>query len=104
MAMFEKALIPVENTAPFEALRGAVTRALTPTEVEHFLKGLQSKGLKVRDWDGALQAGLFGADAIKNYSALNPAEQGMVREHYLESIEGVDPNLRMKFKNLFGYY
>ena len=104
MPMFEKALIPVENTAPFEALSVTIARLFSASEVERHLNAVKSKGLKVRNFDGALNSGLLGADAVAQYKALNPAEQGMVREQYLGALEQVDMKLRMKFKNIYGYY
>ena len=101
---FTKALIPVENKQPFEALRQAIAQALSTGSVEGFLKKLEKSNIRVREWEKALAAGVFGAEAQANYKALTPAEQGMVRENYLASIEEVDMKLRAKFKKLYGYY
>ncbi len=101
---FTKALIPVEHQQPFEALRQCIEKALSTGSVEGFLRGLEKADIRVREWEKALAAGMFGAEAQTHYKALTPAEQGMVRENYLASIEEVDMKLRAKFKNLYGYY
>ena len=101
---FTKALIPVVNTQPYEALRGSLKQTLSTDSVEPFLRKLEKSKIRVRDWEKALASGVFGAESQAQYKALNAAEQGMIRENYLASIEEVDMKLRKKFKNLYGYY
>jgi hypothetical protein len=101
---FIKAEITVEHVVPYEALRRALEQTLSRASVEKFLRGLQNSGTRIRDWDAVLQSGGFGKDAMEHYKALSAAEQGLIRENYLGSIEEVDMKLRKKFKSLYGYY
>lgn len=101
---FVKAEIPVEHVAPYEALRHALEQTLSRGSVEPFLRGLQKSSTRIRDWEAVLASGGLGKEATENYKALSAAEQGMIRENYLASIEEVDMKLRKKFKHLYGYY
>jgi len=100
--MFTQGQIAVENTAPYEALRKTV--AQTFTRAEDYLARLKKSGVRVRDWEAVLGAGLFGSEAKAQYAVLNPAEQGLIREHYLTLLEQVDSALRFKYRKLYGYY
>src|SRR5690242_4556674 len=100
--MFTQAQIAVENAAAYESLRNVIARNFA--QADSFLNKLQSAGLRVRDWQSVLQAGLFGTEAKAQWSVLNPGEQGLVREFYLSQLEQVDSTLRFKYRKLYGYY
>ena len=51
---FEPGVIKVEKEKEFAELKGAIVRALGPDRVEKFLKQIRSKGIRVRDLEGAL--------------------------------------------------
>jgi hypothetical protein len=108
---FEQATIKIQNEAEFARLQGAVEQAFLPEKAERFLKQLERKGVRVRDFDGVLkaraledagaQAGLSGAEL---YQALTVSDQAQMREFYLSKLEGIDQALRHKFKKLYQYY
>jgi hypothetical protein len=100
--MFTQAQIAVENTAPYEALRNTISQTLA--KADDYLKRLERSGVRVRDWQAALGANLFGIEAKAHYALLNPAEQGLIREFYLSALEKVDAALRFKYRKLYGYY
>jgi hypothetical protein len=110
---FEQAAIKVAREKEFGELRRAVERVLAPERAEKFLKRLQSKGIRVRDFDvmlasGALEQldGSLGKEgaARKLYEALPVSDQAQMREFYLSRVEEVDPGLRTKFQKLYRYY
>jgi len=107
---FQQAAIKVEREQEFQELKGAIERALSAGKVEQFLKRLDSRSVRIRDFDavlasGALDAGSGSGRTAKDlYSALTVSDQAQMREFYLFRIEEVDPELRGKFHKLFRYY
>ena len=51
---FEKAAIKVEKVEEFSRLQTAVEQAFLPEKAESFLKQLDRKGIRVRDFDVVL--------------------------------------------------
>ena len=108
MAGFEQAAIKVEREQEFQELKGAIERALSAAE--QFLKRLDSRSVRVRDFDAVLASGALdggsgsGKTAKDLYGALTVSDQAQMREFYLFRIEEVDPKLRGKFHKLFRYY
>jgi hypothetical protein len=108
---FEQATIKVEKAQEFAELRAAVEQAFQAPKVERFLKQLDRKGIRIRDFDAVLAAkvleGLIGAaglNAAQLYQALPVSDQAQMREFYLSQLEGADIALRHKFKKLYQYY
>jgi hypothetical protein len=123
MMGFEQAAIKIEKQQEFAKLQAAVEQAFLPETVERFLKQLDRKGIRVREFDGVLSARLLeevtgGADvgskvgsaagkelsAWQLYQALPLSDQAQMREFYLSKLETVDIALRHKFKKLYQYY
>ncbi len=109
---FEQATIKVQKETEFAKLQAAVEQAFVPEKVERFLKRLDRKEIRVRDFEGVLagraleyavgsQAGL---SAWQLYQALPVSDQAQMREFYLSKLEGIDTALRHKFKKLYQYY
>jgi hypothetical protein len=109
---FEQATIKVEKQQEFGKLQAAVEQAFAPDATEKFLKLLDRKGVRVRDFDGVLTArSLEDAaslpkdfSAAQLYHALPVSDQAQMREFYLSKLEGIDQTLRHKFKKLYQYY
>ena len=107
---FQQAAIKVEREQEFQELKGTIERALSTGQVERFLKRLDSRSVRVRDFDAVLASG--GLDASNGsgktakdvYSALTVSDQAQMREFYLFRIEEVEPKLRAKFHKLYQYY
>jgi hypothetical protein len=114
MAGFEQAAIKVENEQVFQELRDAIERALSAAKVEQFLKRLESRGVRIRDFEAVLNRGVLEQvdetlarerkTASGLYQALSVSDQGQMREFYLSRIEGVDLALRARFQKLYRYY
>jgi hypothetical protein len=109
---FEQATIKVQKEAEFAKLQAAVEQAFLPEKTERFLKQLNRKGIRVRDFDGVLAARAL-EDAVASqadlsawqlYQALPVSDQAQMREFYLSKLEGIDGALRHKFKKLYQYY
>ncbi len=107
---FEQAAIKVQKEPEFARLQAAVEQAFLPEKAERFLKQLDRKGIRVRDFDAVLAQrvlegfGEAGLDARQLYGSLPVSDQALMREFYLSQLEGVDIGLRHKFKKLYQYY
>jgi hypothetical protein len=107
---FQQAAIKVEKTQEFDRLQVAVEQAFRPEKTERFLKQLDRKGIRVRDFDAVLvqrvleSVGDSGLNAWQLYESLPVSDRAQMREFYLSKLEGVDVALRHKFKKLYQYY
>ncbi len=111
---FEQAAIKIEKQQEFAKLQATVEQAFLPEKVERFLKQLDRKGIRVREFDAVLSAraleGTAGSAAKSDlsawqlYQALPLSDQAQMREFYLSKLETVDIALRHKFKKLYQYY
>jgi hypothetical protein len=107
---FEQAAIKVQKTQEFAKVQGAIEQAFLPEKVERFLKQLDRKGIRIRDFDAVLAQrvlegfGEEGLDALQLYQSLPLSDQAQMREFYLSKLERVDVALRHKFKKLYQYY
>ena len=107
---FEQASIKVQKEQEFARLQAALEQAFRLENVERFLKQLDRKGIRVRDFDAVLAKrvlesfGEAGLNAQHLYEALAISDQALIREFYLSKLEAVDIALRHKFKKLYQYY
>ncbi len=108
---FEQATIKIEKAQEFAQLREAIEQVFQPAAVERFLKQLDRKGIRIRDFDAILAArsleaaaGASGLNAKQLYGSLTLSDQAQMREFYLSKLESVDQTLRHKFKKLYQYY
>ena len=102
------------NEQDYLALKSAVERLLAPAQIEKFLKKLDSKTVRIREWEKVLDKKVIedldeqfkksGKSAKQLYQALAVTDQGQIREFYLTRIEEVDPATRQKFHKLYSYY
>jgi hypothetical protein len=107
---FEQATIKVQQEQEYAKLQAAVEQAFLSEKVEKFLKQLDRKGIRIRDFDAILKHrvlegfGESGLNAQALYDALPVSDQAMMRELYLSKLETVEQSLRHKFKKLYQYY
>jgi hypothetical protein len=105
---FEQAAIKVEKAQEFARLQAAIEQAFQPEKVERFLKQMDRKGIRIRDFDAVLAQRVLDGDTAQNshqlYQSLVLSDQAQMREFYLSKIEKVDTALRHKFKKLYQYY
>ena len=116
---FEQAAIEIKKQQEYGTLQAVIERVFSPEKTEQFLKQLDRKGIRVRDFDGVLAAraleevaggsiSVTAADsklsAWQLYQALPLSDQAQMREFYLSKLETVDTALRHKFKKLYQYY
>jgi hypothetical protein len=107
---FQRAPIKIEKEQEFARLQGAVEQAFLPEKAGRFLKQLDRKGIRVRDFDAVLVQRVLegfaepGLNARQLYESLPVSDQAQMREFYLSKLETVDQALRHKFKKLFSYY
>jgi len=111
---YEQATIKVEKEAQFAELRAAVERVFAAGKVEKLLKRLDSRGVRIRNFDGVLDQQIIeyvdgslktsGKTAKGLYQELTVTDQGQMREFYLSKLEQVEDALRHKFRKLFQYY
>ena len=107
---FEQAATKVEKAQEFARLQAPIEQAFLPEKVERFLKHLDRKGIRVRDFDAVLAQRVLegfgepGTNAQQLYQSLALSDQAQMREFYLSKLENVEPSLRHKFKKLYQYY
>ena len=105
---FEQAAIKVEKAQEFARLQAAIEHAFAPEKAERFLKQMDRKGIRIRDFDGVLAQRVLEGETATNsqqlYQSLPLSDQAQIRELYLSKLEGVDVALRHKFKKLYQYY
>ncbi len=107
---FQQAAIKVEKAQEFARLQAAVEQAFLPERAQGFLKQLDRKGIRVRDFDAVLAQRLLESvgdselNARQLYESLPISDQAQMREFYLSKLEGVDVALRHKFRKLYQYY
>jgi len=107
---FQQAAIKVEKQQEFAALQAAIEQAFLPEKAGQFLKQLDRKGIRVRDFDSVLAQRVLegfadaGLNAQQLYQSLPVSDQAQVREFYLSKLETVEQSLRHKFKKLYQYY
>ena len=109
---FKQAAIKVAREKEFGELKEGLLRIFAPERVVQFLKGLQSKGIRIRDFDLMLTSGVLEKlddgfatlQARKLYEVLPASDQAQIREFYLSKIEEVDSALRARFQKLYRYY
>ena len=107
---FEQAAIKIQKEQEYSGLQAAVERAFRSENVEKFLKQLDRKGIRIRDFDAVLAKRMLedfaeaGLNAQHLYEALALSDQALIREFYLSKLEAVDGVLRHKFKKLYQYY
>jgi hypothetical protein len=111
---YQQAQIAVEKTQEFEQLKAAIGRIFASAALEKFLRGLEGKGVRVREFEKIANGGLLesadaelarsGKKAQQLYASLTVSDQALMREFYLERIEQVDPALREKYSKVYRYY
>jgi hypothetical protein len=105
---FEQAAIKVEKAQEYGRLQAAVEQAFLPDRVERFLKQMDRKGIRIRDFDGLLAQRVLDGDTAQNsqqlYQLLTVSDQAQMREFYLSKLEAIEQSLRHKFKKLYQYY
>ena len=102
--MFEQATIPVENPAVFAEVKSAIEAAFAPAAVAGYLKHVEHAQLRAREFEKILYEGLLGAAAKAKYAELGNADQGQIRERYLQLVERVAPELRGKYRKVYVSY
>jgi len=107
---FEQAAIKVQKEQDYAKLQAVVELAFWPEKVERFLKQLDRKGIRIRDFDAVLAQRVLeglgdgGLNARQLYESLAMSDRALLREFYLSKLETVDQALRHKFKKLYQYY
>ena len=109
---FEQAAIEIKKPQEYAKLQAAVEQTFLSEKVERFLKRLDRKGIRVREFDSVLSAGALEEPSGTNsdlsawelYQALPLSDQAQMRELYLSRLETVEQTLRHKFKKLYQYY
>ena len=103
-ALYERPVMNILDAAGFAAVKQAVENSFATGNVAKFFKSLERAGLRIRSFEAVLKAGKLGAGTEAEYTKLDNADQGQIRELYLASLEKVDLALRDKFFKLYAYY
>jgi hypothetical protein len=102
--MFEQAVIAVQDEKGYAELHGLIESAFKDRQVDVFLDRVTRSRLRIRDFEGVLERGLLGREAIGLYAALPVSDQGLTRERYLRLVEAVPLELRERFFRAYAYY
>ena len=111
-ATFRQSGIPIEKGAEFQELQAVLRRVFAPAVVERFFKKLESKGIRIREFEKILDKKLLEQfdpqlkqrGARELYDALSEADRSQIREFYLYTLEQVDDALRQKFFKIYVMY
>ena len=103
-AIFQQAVLAVADPSRFGTIQSAIDQSFAPANVEKFFRSLSRRSLRIRNFEQVLTSGYLGEQAAAEYTHLGNADQGQIREHYLASLEKVQPELRRKFFKLYAYY
>ena len=107
---FEQAAIKVEKAEEFGKLQCVIEQAFAADNVERFLRQMDRKRIRIRDFDATLKQRVLegfgdpGLNAQQLYQSLVLSDQAQIREFYLSKLETVEQSLRQKFKKLYQYY
>jgi len=108
---FEQATIKVEKEREFSELRGALDQVFAAERVEKYLKALDGRNIRIRNFDAVLAGNLIDSvggakagSAKALYEALTIPDQAQMRELYLSKIEEIEPDLRARFHKVYQYY
>ena len=102
--MFEQAAIAVRDEKGFEELNAKIDAAFAAQDVDVFLSRVTGKKLRILDFEGVLQQGLLGKEAVALYASLPVSDQGLTRERYLARLEAVPRELRERYLKAYAYY
>jgi hypothetical protein len=102
--MFEQATIAVQDEKTYAALHAQIDAKFASSDVEVFLNRVSRSKLRIRDFEGVLNRGLLGKEAIALYKALPVSDQGLTRERYLRLVEKVPADLRQRYLKVYAYY
>jgi hypothetical protein len=112
--VFEQGPVKVEREKEFGELKSALQRVFSRERVEKFLRQLDKKNVKAREFEKVLDNKLIeavdqqladsGEGARRVYDSLAVPDQGLIREFYLSSVDQVESALRRRFQKLFTYY
>jgi hypothetical protein len=102
--MFEQAAISVQDEQGYTQLHALIDAAFDARDVEVFLNRVKKARLRVRDYEGILERGLLGKEAIALYKALPVSDQALTRERYLRLVEKVPLELRQRYLKVYAYY
>ena len=102
--MFEQAAIAVTDEQGYAKLHELIDAAFDARDVEVFLNRVSKSKLRVRNYEGILERGLLGKEAIALYQALPVSDQGLTRERYLRLVEAVPLELRQRYLRVYAYY
>jgi hypothetical protein len=111
---FQQAPMQIQKVEEFDQLKSVIDRIFSQGALEKFYRKLQSRDVRVREFEKVLELRVFeeldsglprsGNSAKQFYSALPVSDQALIREFYLERIEQVDPKIREKFQKIYRYY
>jgi hypothetical protein len=108
---FEQATIKVEKAREFGELKSALEQVFAADRITQYLKKLDSRNVRVRDFEAVLAKGITdgllggkSGTARALYEALPVSDQAQMREFYLSKLEEVEPALRARFNKLYRYY
>ena len=102
--MFEQAAIAVTDEQGYAKLHELIDAAFDARDVEVFLNRVSKAKLRVRDYEGILERGLLGKEAIGLYKGLPVSDQALTRERYLRLVEKVPLELRQRYLKVYAYY
>ena len=102
--MFEQAAIAVQDEKTYAALHSQIDAKFAASDVEVFLNRVKRSKLRIRDFEGVLNRGLLGKEAIALYGGLPVSDQGLTRERYLRLVEKVPADLRQRYLKVYAYY
>ncbi|WP_084080661.1 hypothetical protein [Edaphobacter aggregans] len=100
----EQPVLPIADPVAFGAVKTAIETSFSSGKIREFLRSLERRNVRIREFEDVLGKGLLGPKAEAEYKRLPDGDQGQIREFYLASLEKVVPELRQQFFRLYAYY
>jgi hypothetical protein len=100
----EQPVLPISEPEAFGSVKSAIETSFSSGKVRDFLRSLENRSVRIREFETVLSKGLLGPKAAASYQQMPAGDQGQIRELYLASLEKVAPELRQQFFRLYAYY
>jgi len=102
--MLEQAAIAVVDVEEYKQLHALLDAAFAERDVEILLDRVCRSRFGIRSFEAILERGWLGKQAAGLYNGLPISDQALTRERYLQLVEAVSPELRLRYRKAYAQY